>query len=73
MGISDSIDAVLKSEAAAFDKDMQTIAREVLQEWANRKHHAHTVYAKLALANSMQTELPGMERETSGISGSRRK
>jgi hypothetical protein len=71
--ITDSIDAVLKAEASAFDKDMQTVAREILQEWADRKHRAYTVYAKLVLANGMQSELPGFERETSGRSGSGRK
>jgi hypothetical protein len=68
LGISDSIDAVLKAEAAAFDKDMQTVAREILQEWADRKHRAYSMYAKLVLANGMQTELPGFEMGDDGTS-----
>jgi len=67
LGISESIDAALKAESAAFDKDMQTIVREILQEWADRKHHAYTVYAKHVLANSMQTELPGIEPVDAGM------
>lgn len=73
LGISDRIEAALKSEGAAFDKDMQTVAREILQDWADRKHRAHIMYAKFALANGMQTELPGLETADDGRSGSRRK
>jgi hypothetical protein len=73
LGISDSIAAALEAEGIAFDKDMQVVAREILQDWADRKHRAYTVYAKRVLANGMQTELPGLEREHSGISRSRRK
>lgn len=73
LGISDSIYAALEAESTAFDKDMQVVAREILQVWADRKHLAYTVYAKRVLANGMQTELPGMERETSGIARSNRK
>lgn len=73
LGISESIEAALKAEGAAFDKDMQVVAREVLQEWANRKHRAYTVYARLVLANGMQTELPGFELGDDGAGRSKRK
>lgn len=73
LGITDSIYAALEAESAAFDKDMQVVAREILQDWADRKHRAYTVYAKRVLANGMQAELPGLERETSGIGRSVRK
>jgi hypothetical protein len=73
LGISEAIEASLKAESAAFDKDMQTVAREILQEWADRKHHAYTVYAKHVLANSMQTELPGMEAADAGLGRNKRK
>lgn len=73
MTISESIDAALKAEAAAFDKDMQVVAREILQEWADRKHRAYSVYAKLVLANGMQAELPGLERENVGLARNGRK
>lgn len=68
LGISESIDAALKAEAAAFDKDMQVVAREILQEWADRKHRAYSMYAKIVLANGMQTELPGFELGDDGAS-----
>jgi hypothetical protein len=66
LGISDSIAALLEAEAAAFGKDMQTVAREILQDWADRKHHAYTVYARRVLANGMQSELPGFDTEDDG-------
>lgn len=73
LGITDGIYAALEAEAAAFDKDMQVIAREILQDWADRKHRAYTVYAKRVLANGMQTELPGLETEDAGRERSRRR
>lgn len=73
LGITESIYAALEAEGIAFDRDMQTVAREVLQIWADRKHLAYKVYAKRVLANGMQTELPGLEPEDVGRSGSRRK
>jgi hypothetical protein len=73
LGISDSIYAALEAEADAFDKDMQVVAREILQEWADRKHRAYTVYAKRVLANGMQTELPGLDTAHAGRSRSVRK
>lgn len=73
LGITDGIYAALEAEGIAFDKDMQVVAREILQDWADRKHRAYTVYAKRVLANGMQTELPGLERDNSGIARSGRK
>lgn len=68
LGISDSIYAALEAEAVAFDKDMQSVAREILQDWADRKHLAYTVYAKRVLTNGMHTELPGLETADAGAS-----
>lgn len=68
LGISERIEAALKAEGAAFDKDMQVVAREILQDWADRKHRAYSMYAKMVLANGMQTELPGMEPADDGSS-----
>lgn len=68
--LSESIHAALEADAIAYDKTMQMVAREVLQDWADRKHHAYTVYGKRLLANGMQTELPGFE---TGEDGARRK
>lgn len=73
LGITDSIYASLEAESVAFDKDMQVVAREILQEWADRKHRAYTVYAKRVLANGMQAELPGIEPVDAGRSRSVRK
>jgi hypothetical protein len=66
LGITDAIAAALEAESIAFDKDMQVVAREILQDWADRKHRAYTVYAKRVLANGMQTELPGFEVADAG-------
>lgn len=73
LGITESIYAALEAEAVAFDKDMQFVAREILQEWADRKHRAYTVYAKRVLSNGMQAELPGIEPVDAGRSRSIRK
>ena len=73
LGITDSIYAALEAEGVAFDKDMQVVAREILQDWADRKHRAYTVYAKRVLANGMQQELPGLTAADAGIARSGRK
>ena len=70
LGITESIAAALEAEAAAFDRTMESVAREILQQWADRKHRAYTVYARRVLANGNQAELPGFELEDAG---SRRK
>lgn len=66
LSLPESIHAALEADAIAFDTTMQVIAREILQDWADRKHHAYTVYARRLLANGMQTELPGFETEDAG-------
>ncbi len=73
LGITDAIAAALEAEGIAFDKDMQVVAREILQDWADRKHRAYTVYAKRVLANGMQQELPGLTAADDGRSRSRHK
>jgi hypothetical protein len=70
LALSESIHAALESDAVAFDRTMQSVAREILQEWADRKHRAYTVYGERLRANGMQTELPGM---TTGDDGIRRR
>lgn len=64
--------AALEAEAAAFATDMQTISRQVLNEWAARRDHAYRVYARRVLANGMQTELPGLETGDDGRTRRRR-
>ena len=66
LGITESIAAALEAEGVAFDRTMESIAREILQEWAARKHRAYTVYARRVLANGNQAELPGLELEGAG-------
>jgi hypothetical protein len=73
LSLPESIHAALKAESIAFGKPMQDIAREILQEWADRKHLAYKVYARLVLANGMQTELPGFETEDDGVQRKGRK
>lgn len=66
LGITESVAAALEAEAVAFDLDMQTVARQVLEEWARRKHRAYTVYARRVLANGNQMELDGFELVDAG-------
>ncbi len=67
-GISESIDIWLDAVAAANRTDKAQVAREVLQEWANRKRHEHTVAMRRMSANGLQPELPGFETEDAGAS-----
>jgi hypothetical protein len=64
--INELTDVMLDAEAAAFGKDKQSIGREVLQEWARRKFHAHKVVAKRLAANGIQPELFGDDTEDAG-------
>jgi hypothetical protein len=73
LGITESIDLALTASAAAFGQDKAAVAREILQEWADRKRHEHSVYARGLVANGMQPELPGFETEDAGTQRSRRK
>lgn len=68
LGISEAAHAALEAEAIAFDRPMESIARDLIHEWAARKHRAYTVYARRVLANGMQPELPGFEQEDAGTS-----
>ncbi len=66
VAISETVHAALEAEAMAFDRTMESVARQVLQEWADRKAHAYRVYARRVIANGNQTELPGFETEDAG-------
>jgi hypothetical protein len=57
LGIPESVDVWLESEAQAFDTDKAHVAREVLMEWARKKAHAHKVASKLMASKGMQAEL----------------
>ena len=67
-GITESIHAALEAEAVAFGTTMESVARHVLQEWADRRAHAYKVYARRVIANGAQAELPGLELEDAGRS-----
>lgn len=73
LALTESIHAALEAESAAFGRTMQIVAREVLQEWADRKFHAYKVYARRVLANGMQTELPGFDTGNDGTAREGRK
>lgn len=64
--LPEDVMAVLEAEAAAFGTDMQVVARQVLQEWSDRRAHAYRVYARRVAANGLQTELPGFEAAENG-------
>ena len=70
LGITEAIDIYLEADAAAFGKDKAAIAREVLNEWAKRKAHAHKVATKRLAANGVQ---PEFEWEMPADDGGRRK
>lgn len=63
----------LDAEATAFGTDMQTVARDILKEWAKRKAHAYKVATKRMSANGLQMELVGNDEEDDGMARSGRK
>lgn len=66
LGITESIDIWLDAEACAFGKDKAAVAREILQEWAKKKAHAHKVATRRLSSNGAQPELFGDEPEDDG-------
>lgn len=66
LGITESIDIWLDAEASAFGKDKAAVAREILNEWAKRKAHAHKVATRRLTSNGMQPDLYGDEPEEAG-------
>jgi hypothetical protein len=71
LGITESIDIWLDAVAAANRTDKAQVAREVLQEWANRKRHEHSGAGRRLRANGLQPELPGFEMEDDGAPAGR--
>lgn len=71
--ITESISASLEAESAAFGKDQQVVAREVLQAWADARHRAYRVYARRSLANGLQPDLPGLDADETGMQRKGRK
>lgn len=72
LGITESIDIWLDAEASAFGKDKAAVAREILQEWAKKKAHAHKVATRRLTSNGAQPDLYGDEPEDDGVSRNRR-
>lgn len=68
LGITESIDIWLDAEATAFGKDKAAVAREILQEWAKKKAHAHKVATRRLTSNGAQMDLVGDEPEDDGVS-----
>lgn len=66
LGITESIDIWLDAVAIANTADKAAIAREILQEWADRKAHEHKVAWRRMRSNGLQPELPGLEMEDDG-------
>jgi hypothetical protein len=71
--IPESVHVWLDAEATAFGTDMQTVARDILKEWAKRKAHAYKVATKRMSANGLQMELVGNDEEDDGVPRSGRK
>lgn len=71
--IPESVHIWLDAEAAAFGIDMQTVARDILKDWAKRKAHAYKVATKRMTANGLQMELVGNDEEDDGAARSGRK
>ena len=69
--LNEAVLAALEAEGIAFDRTMESVAREILSEWARRKHRAYTVYARRVLANGNQMELDGFGLEDAGTQRSR--
>lgn len=66
VAITDFVDRVLDAEARGLGEDKQTIARHVLERWAQQRHRAFKVYAKALRADGLQMELDGIETEDDG-------
>lgn len=47
LGISETTHAVLDAVARASNRDMAAVAREVLQEWTDRKLNEHELIGRL--------------------------
>jgi hypothetical protein len=68
LGISESIDIWLDAVAISQDTDKAAIARDILQDWADRKAHEHKVARRRMKANGLQPDLTGLDTEDDGVS-----
>lgn len=71
--IPEAVHVWLDAEATAFGTDMQTVARNILREWARKKAHAYKVATKRMQANGLQMELVGNDEDEDGFRGNDRK
>lgn len=71
--IPESVDIWLDAVASSTGADKAAVARDVLKEWAKRKHREHTVAARRMAANGLQMEFGGVDTEDDGTSRSGRK
>lgn len=73
LGVTESIDIWLDAVAVANGADKAAIARDVLQEWADKKAHEHKVASRRMRANGLQAEMPWDEPEDAGVTRKARK
>lgn len=66
VGIPDETHDALLSEAAAFRCDKQDIAREVLKEWADRRHRAARILVGRELRDGGATASGGDVMDSGG-------
>jgi hypothetical protein len=59
VAITPETDVALRAMARAFDRDRQSVAREVLHEWAMRKLHEYRVGTGLAYSDGLFTASDG--------------
>ena len=71
--IPESVDIWLDAVAASTGADKAAVARDVLKDWAKRKHREHTVAARRLAANGLQMELDGVDTEDDGVGRSGRR
>lgn len=71
--IPESVDIWLDAVSVATGADKAAVARDVLRDWAKRKHREHTVAARRLAANGLQMELDGVGTEDDGASRSGRR
>lgn len=57
----------LSAQARAFDQDLSEVARELLDAWAVKKAHEHTVYERLLKAEGLSAAPERRSREAAGV------
>ena len=71
--IPEAVDMWLDVVASANKADKAQIAREILQEWADKKMHEHRLYVKRARANGLQADFGWDDKEDAGPTRSKRR